>query len=134
MISYATRHAVRNGTSVEEIERALHEAGAIPKPSHRRTPERLQAWRILGSLHESAFTTPAVLNGADVIDRTLCLRCTQGSSATGRLPRTGWVCARHRRWLGTPHSTTSAPCPNSSLPNAATVKSLPHAASSSVPH
>lgn len=102
LISYANRHAARNGTTIEEIERSLHEAGAIPKPNHRRTPERLQAWRTLGSLHESAFTTPAVLNGADVIDRTLCLRCTQGSSATGRLPRTGWVCAKHRRWLGTP--------------------------------
>lgn len=102
LISYASRHAARNGTTVEEIERALSETGAIPKPSHRRSPERLQAWRSLGSLHKSAFATPAVINGADVIDRTLCLRCAQGTSGTGRLPRIGWVCARHRRWLGTP--------------------------------
>ncbi|WAH96987.1 hypothetical protein [Arthrobacter sp. MMS18-M83] len=102
LISYAFRRAARNGTPVEEIERVLYEVGAIPKPSHRRTPERLQAWRSLGSLHESAFATPAVIDGADVIDRALCLRCTQGSGGTGRLPRIGWVCARHRRWLGTP--------------------------------
>ncbi|BAS18605.1 hypothetical protein AHiyo8_pI69090 (plasmid) [Arthrobacter sp. Hiyo8] len=37
LISYASRHAARNGTTAEEIERALYEAGAIPKPSHRRT-------------------------------------------------------------------------------------------------
>jgi hypothetical protein len=102
LISYASRHAARNGTTVEKIERSLSEVGAFPKPSHRRTPERLQAWRSLGSLHESAFATPAVIDGADVIDRALCLRCTQGSGGTGRLPRIGWVCARHRRWLGTP--------------------------------
>lgn len=102
LISYASRHAARNGTTVEKIERSLSEAGAFPKPSHRRTPERLQVWRSLGTLHESAFATPAVIDGADVIDRTLCLRCTQGSGGTGRLPRIGWVCAGHRRWLGTP--------------------------------
>lgn len=102
LTSYASRHAARNGTTVEEIERALHEAGAIPRPSHRRTPERLQAWRDLGALHESAFTTPAVIDGAEVTDRELCLRCTCGADAIGRTPRIGWVCARHRRWLGTP--------------------------------
>lgn len=102
LISYASRHAARNGTTVEKIERSLSEAGSIPKPSHRRTPERLQAWRSLGALHENAFATPAVIDGADVIDRMLCLRCTQGSGGTGRLPRIGWVCAGHRRWLGTP--------------------------------
>ncbi|MET3812629.1 MULTISPECIES: hypothetical protein [Arthrobacter] len=101
LISYASRHAARNGTTVEEIERALFEGGAIPKPSHRRTPERLQAWRDLGDLHESAFTTPAKIDGSEVIDRELCLRCTQGSGGTARLPRIGWVCARHCRWLGT---------------------------------
>lgn len=57
LISYASRHAARNGTTVEEIERPLHETKAIPKPSHRRTRERLQAWRDLGALHESAFAT-----------------------------------------------------------------------------
>lgn len=102
LTSYASRHAARNGTTVQDIEQALHEAGAIPRPSHRRTPERLQAWRELGALHESAFTTPAKIDGADVIIRSLCLRCTQGSGGTGRIPRIGWVCARHRRWLGTP--------------------------------
>ncbi|WP_427017756.1 hypothetical protein ACQCSX_03830 [Pseudarthrobacter sp. P1] len=100
LISYASRHAARNRTTVEEIEKALHEAGAIPKPSHRRTPERLQAWRDLGVLHESAFATPAKIDGAEVIDRELCLRCTNGAGGTGRLPGMGWVCVRHRRWIG----------------------------------
>lgn len=100
LISYASRHAARNGTSVGEVERALFHAGTMTKPSHRHTPERLQAWRDLGALHESAFTTPPVINGAEVIDRRLCLRCTDGAGGTGRLPRIGWVCARHRRWIG----------------------------------
>jgi len=102
LISYASRHAARNGTSVEEIERALSQTGAMAKTRHRHTPERLQAWRDLGALHHTAFTTPPEIAGAVVIDRPLCLPCTDGANATGRLPRIGWVCARHRRWLGTP--------------------------------
>lgn len=100
LISYASRHAARNGTTIEEVERTLVQAGAMPKTSHRHTPERLQAWRDLGALHENAFSTPPTADGAAIIDRRLCLRCTDGTGATGRLPRIGWVCARHRRWLG----------------------------------
>ena len=102
LVSYASRHAARNGTTVMEVEQALHQTGAIPRPSHRRTPERLQAWRHLGALHEHAFAAPAKINGAEVIDRALCLRCTQGSGGTGRIPRIGWICSRHRRWIGAP--------------------------------
>ncbi|WP_427019129.1 hypothetical protein ACQCSX_21380 (plasmid) [Pseudarthrobacter sp. P1] len=110
LISYASRHAARNGTSVEEIERALSQTGAMPKTSHRHTRERLQAWRDLGALHHTAFTTPPEIAGAEVIDRPLCLRCTDGADATGRLPRIGWVCARHRRWLGAQqHDIRAAP-------------------------
>ena len=100
--SYATRHATRNGTSVEEIERTLSHSGALRKTRHRSSPERQQAWRELGALHHSAFTTPAKFHGAEVIDRPLCLRCTDGLAGTGRLPHIGWVCIRHRRWIGTP--------------------------------
>lgn len=102
LISYANRHAARNGSSVEEIERALSQAGAMPRSSRRHTPERLQAWRELGALHRRAFTTPPMLDGAEVIDRPLCLRCSNGTGGYGRLPGIGWVCARHRRWLGNP--------------------------------
>lgn len=102
LISYATRHATRNGTSVEDIERALTHSGAIRMPRRRQSPEREQAWRELGALHHSAFRTPARFRGAEAIDRPLCLRCTDGFGGTGRLPRVGWVCLRHLRWIGTP--------------------------------
>lgn len=53
--NYAARHAQRNGTSVEQIENALREAGIMPRSRARRHPGRLQAWRELGGLHERAF-------------------------------------------------------------------------------
>jgi hypothetical protein len=102
LISYATRHATRNGTSVEDIERAFTHGGAIRMPRRRQSPEREQTWRELGALHHSAFRTPARFHGAEAIDRPLCLRCTDGTGGTGRLPHVGWVCLRHRRWIGTP--------------------------------
>lgn len=102
LISYATRHAMRNGTSVDEIERALTQSGALRITGRRLAPDRLQAWRQLGALHPSAFTTPTMIDGAEVAGRPLCLRCTGGTGGTGRLPRMGWVCIRHRRWIGTP--------------------------------
>lgn len=108
LISYATRHATSNGTSVEEIERALSHSGDLRMPHRRQSPEREQAWRELGALHHSAFSTPAKLHGAEVIDRPLCLRCTDGTRGTGRLPRMGWVCIRHRRWIGTPQHNIHA--------------------------
>lgn len=102
LISYATRHATRNGTSVEDIERALSHSGSLRKTRNRSSPERQQVWRELGALHHSAFRTPANFHGAEVVGRPLCLRCTDGFGGTGRLPRMGWVCIRHRRWIGTP--------------------------------
>lgn len=108
LISYATRHAARNGASVEEIERALTHSGAIRMPRRRQSPEREQAWRELGALHHSAFSTPQEFHGAEAIARPLCLRCTDGTGGTGRLPRIGWVCIRHRRWLGTPQHNIHA--------------------------
>lgn len=108
LISYATRHATRNGTSVEEIERALTHSGNLRKTSSRQTPEREQAWRELGALHHSAFSTPAEFHGATVVYRPICLRCTSGIGGTGRLPRIGWVCIRHRRWIGTPQHNVHA--------------------------
>jgi hypothetical protein len=37
-----------------------------------------------------------------VTTRDLCLRCTRGNPATGRLPHLGWVCLRHRCWTSQP--------------------------------
>lgn len=108
LISYATRHATRNGTSVEEIERAFTHSGAILMPRRRQSPEREQAWRELGALHHSVFSTPQEFHGVEVTDRPLCQRCTNGTRGTGRLPRMGWVCIRHRRWFGTPQHNIHA--------------------------
>jgi hypothetical protein len=46
-----------------------------------------------------------LLWAADIVaywPRRLCLRCTRGNAAIGRLPRVGLVCLRHKRWLGSP--------------------------------
>lgn len=100
LLSYAGRHAARNGTSIENIEKALQQAGTMPKTKTRTDPRRLEAWRRLGALDDRAFTVPDSIDGAAVIERPLCLPCTDGHGGTGRLPGIGWVCARHRRWIG----------------------------------
>ncbi|GAA3313951.1 hypothetical protein [Arthrobacter ramosus] len=98
--NYATRHARRNGTSVEQIENALREAGIMPKSRARRHPERLQAWRQLGRLHDRVFDQRLSIGGHPVIERVLCLRCGNGNPRIGRIPAIGWVCVAHRRWIG----------------------------------
>lgn len=98
--NYATRHAQRNGTSVEQIENALREAGILPKSRARRHPELLQAWRELGGLHDRAFDPKQSIGGHPVIVRELCLRCGNGNLRVGRTPSIGWVCVAHRRWIG----------------------------------
>lgn len=98
--NYATRHAQRNGTSVEQIENALREAGIMPKSRARRHPGRLQAWRELGGLHHRAFDPRLTIGGHPVIERELCLRCGNGNRRVGRTPSIGWVCVAHRRWIG----------------------------------
>ncbi|MGC0142585.1 hypothetical protein [Pseudactinotalea sp. Z1732] len=99
--TYARRAATRNGTQARWIDKMLWETGTARtlSPHH---PARLQAWRELGGLHESAFTTPDTINGEWVTDRDLCIQCTRGNPAHGQLPRVGLVCVRHRRWLGAP--------------------------------
>ncbi|WAH96281.1 hypothetical protein [Arthrobacter sp. MMS18-M83] len=98
--NYAARHAQRNGTSVDQIENALREAGILPKSRARRHPGRLQTWRELGGLHDRAFDPLLSIGGHPVIERELCLRCGNGNLRVGRTPSIGWVCLRHRRWLG----------------------------------
>lgn len=97
--SYASRHAGRNSLTVAEIDSWLRANRAFTShdPSH---PDRLQAWRTVGSLHPSAFTAPSTLSGHRVTDRLLCHVCTAGQPARGRLPQVGLVCLKHRRWIG----------------------------------
>lgn len=99
--TFARRAAARNGTEDRWIGNALWSSGIVTSVSDRH-PSRLQAWRELGALHESAFTTPTVIADEWVTDRVLCIQCTGGHVAVGRLPRVGNVCVKHRRWLGQP--------------------------------
>jgi hypothetical protein len=101
VISYSQRHAARNYSRIADIEHGIRQRG-IRLPKTRLSPERLEAWRQLGRLHESTFRIPASIAGSVVSDRQLCLRCTQGNRAMGRMPRVGMVCLRHKRWLGLP--------------------------------
>jgi hypothetical protein len=99
--SYSRRHAARNHCASSDVDRALREQGILTTPV-RRHPERLQAWRALGRSRDGSFTTPERILDEEVTDRALCLRCTPGACARGRLPELGMVCIRHRRWLGPP--------------------------------
>lgn len=99
--SYARRHAARNLCKPSDVDHALRERGIINSKS-RSDPERLQAWRDLGGLRAGAFTAPEYVLDQEVTERTLCLRCTRGDPARGKLIGVGLVCIRHRRWLGSP--------------------------------
>jgi hypothetical protein len=99
--SYSRRHAAHNHCQPSDVDRALREYGILTTAA-RRHPERLQAWRALGGLRDSAFTESARILDESVTERVLCLRCTHGEPARGRIPELGMVCIRHRRWLGSP--------------------------------
>lgn len=108
--SYAARLAAANCLTVFQVEHVLRPLGLLTSSTSPRHPDRLQAWRELGGLHPTAFTAPVEVGRALVISRTLCLRCTHGLPAVGRHARAGWVCLRHRRWLGAEqHRLTDAP-------------------------
>lgn len=98
IVSYSHRHAARNQSPPGEIETGLRERGIRVRKAHSAA-ERVDVWRQLGNLHTSAFTAPTKIDGDPVTDRRLCLQCTQGNPAIGRLPRVGLVCLRHKRWL-----------------------------------
>lgn len=101
LTSWANRHCSRNHTTVHAVERALFNRELLH--SHAlRDPERFTRWRQLGDLHTSAFTISTHIDGVWVTTRDLCLRCTRGNAATGRLPQVGWVCLRHRCWTSQP--------------------------------
>lgn len=99
--SYVRRHAARNFCMPSDIEHALRERGVV-RSRQRRNPDRLQAWRDLGGLRSDAFTAPERVLDQEVTERALCLRCTKGEPARGRLVGIGLVCVRHRQWLGSP--------------------------------
>ena len=58
----------------------------------RRHPARLQAWRTLGRLRDTAFTAPQHILDEEVTERAPCRRCARGEPARGRLPDLGMVC------------------------------------------
>ncbi|SLH82345.1 Uncharacterised protein [Mycobacteroides abscessus subsp. massiliense] len=99
--SYIRRHAARNFCKPSDVDSALRERGYVASKS-RRDPDRLQAWRDLGGLRDGAFINPDHVLDQEVTERTLCLRCTRGEPARGKLAGVGLVCARHRQWLGSP--------------------------------
>jgi hypothetical protein len=99
IVPYSHRHAARNHRQLGEIETGLRERGIRLRRAHSAA-ERLDVWRQLGNLHPRAFTAPTKMSGDPVTDRRLCLRCTQGNPAIGRLPHVGLVCLRHKRWIG----------------------------------
>jgi hypothetical protein len=99
VVSYSRRHAARNHSRAGEIEIGVRERGIRLGRGHS-APERNDVWRQIGNLHPSAFTAPTKINGDPVTDRRLCLHCTQGNPAIGRLPHVGLVCLRHKRWIG----------------------------------
>ncbi|WP_024441285.1 hypothetical protein [Mycobacterium sp. UM_WGJ] len=99
--SYTRRHSARNFCSPSDIDRALRERGVI-RSGNRRDPDRLRAWRELGGLRTNSFTSPDYVLDQEVTERALCLRCTRGEPARGKLTGIGLVCVRHRRWLGSP--------------------------------
>ena len=101
LTSWATRTCVRNHTTIHAVERALFNRDLLHSHAHH-DPERLARWRQLGRLHPAAFTTPIQTGGVWVTSRDLCLRCTQGHPATGRLPRRGWYCLTHHWWTDYP--------------------------------
>ncbi|MGH7920421.1 MAG: hypothetical protein ACREQM_10810 [Candidatus Dormibacteraceae bacterium] len=101
--SYTRRHAARNFCRPSDVDRALRERGVLNSKS-RRDSDRLQAWRDLGGLRAGAFAAPEYVLDQEVTERALCLRCTRGESARGKLTGIGLVCVRHRRWLGSPQT------------------------------
>lgn len=91
----------RNYCFPADIDLALRERGVV-KSKNRRDPARLQAWLDLAGMSAERFTAPDYVLDQEVTERALCLRCTRGEAAHGKLTDIGLVCVRHRRWLGSP--------------------------------
>ena len=59
VISYSQRHAARNHSNIADIEHGVRQRG-VRLPKTRLSPERLEVWRQLGSLHQTTFSTPGL--------------------------------------------------------------------------
>lgn len=108
--SYSRRHAAHTHCHPSDVDHACVSKGILTTAA-RRHPERLQDWRALGGLRDTAFTAPERILDEEVTERTLCLGCADGEPARGRIPEFGMVCIRHRRWRGWP------PIPTTTKPN-----------------
>lgn len=99
--TYRGRHARNNLTTVQDVEQYVEEQMGERLSRSPRDPDVLQKWRELGALHLRSFTEPQTVAGNWVVDRELCERCCpHWETAHGRLPWIGWVCLRHKRWIG----------------------------------
>lgn len=105
-VSYAHRLSAANFSTLDDIEDALSESEQLGT-RRRDHPDWVQLWRVLGATNSRVFTTPKVVGGEWVSERMLCRKCTRGKSARGRRPAIGYVCLRHRRWLGNPQADLS---------------------------
>lgn len=99
LASYTRRAAAANHVEAKEVESALRSQG-FSFPGHRDSAARQQIWRALGKLHPSVFKEQGKDGVYDVPSRTLCLKCSAGLPADGRMSAFGDVCLRHQRWLG----------------------------------
>lgn len=100
LISYAHRAAAANHLTIRSVESALRSQG-YEFPWRRDSEERQRIWRMLGSLHASAFTETERDVTVPQFYRRLCTKCSAGQLATGFVSATGGdVCLRHRRWIG----------------------------------
>lgn len=98
--SFAHRHALRNHTTVHEVEQSLRTSGLLTTSRDRNHADRAAAWRALGALSPTAFPTAPRVAGVPIATRLLCDQCTRGQVAYGARPDMGQVCLTHRRWLG----------------------------------
>ncbi len=98
--SFARRHALRNHTTVHEVEQNLRVSGLLTTSRGRNHVDRAAAWRALGALSPTAFPTAGRVAGIPIVTRILCDRCTRGEVAYGARPDMGQVCLTHSRWLG----------------------------------
>ena len=91
--SYIRRVARANGTTASTVGIWLREAGIVPRTITRAT--WYQIWTCLtGDTQPSQDA--AIVGG---LDRALCMRCSRGATASGKMPRSGLICLRHRCWI-----------------------------------
>jgi hypothetical protein len=105
--SYSRRHATRNHCVPADVDRAMREHGALPN-AVRRHPERLQAWRTLGDLSDTAFTTPDRLHDEQVTERAYASDAPTVNPPAAESPNLAWSASGTDDGSGTPKSTSMA--------------------------